>query len=192
MSAHIAWPDRVAEAPVHIYIGNGAEEILVPGYLTSILKTHGVKIVGVMLDADTKPKGRYTSIRNLCLGIFPTLPDDLPNTGLIIDNEDGQRLGVWVMPDNSSEGSLETFLRYLVPDKAEPLWQHGVESVARAKKIGAACQAHHDQKANLFTWLAWQDPPGQKPGIALTKKVLDPHAPSAVPFVTWFRELYGL
>jgi hypothetical protein len=115
MRAHIPWPEGKENAPVYIQIGNGAEEILVDGYLTSILKTHGVKIVGVMLDADTKPRSRYARIRNLCLSIFPNLPTDLPTTGLIIDNDGEQRLGVWIMPDNSSEGSLETFLRYLVP-----------------------------------------------------------------------------
>jgi hypothetical protein len=47
-------------------------------------------------------------------------------------------------------------------------------------------------KAFLYTWLAWQDEPGQHPGAALTRKILDPHAASAVPFVNWFRQLYVL
>jgi hypothetical protein len=145
-----------------------------------------------MLDADTKPRGRYDSVRNLCLSVFPDLPADLPNTGLIIDNDEGQRFGVWIMPDNSSEGSLETFLKYLVRDEAKPVWEHGVQSVTKAKEMGAACRDCHDEKANLYTWLAWQDPPGQYPGRALTKRVLDPNSPSAASFVTWFRELYQL
>lgn len=192
MSAHIAWPPGPEHAPVFIHIGKSDEEILEDGYITTILKAHGVKTVGVMLDADSKPRGRYARIRNLCLGTFPKMPDDLPQTGLVVDNDDGQRLGVWVMPDNSSEGSLETFLKYLVPDEAKPLWEHGMESVAKAKKMGAACRDVHNEKANLFTWLSWQDPPGQKPGVALAKKVLDPHSPSAAIFVTWFRELFQL
>lgn len=192
MSAHIPWPPGKDNAPVYIHIGKSADEILAEGYITTILKIHGVKTVGVMLDADTKPKSRYTRIRTLCLNMFPGLPLELPDAGLIAENSDTQRLGVWVMPDNSSDGSLETFLKYLVPPESSTLWEHGLQSVVTAKEIGAPCRDCHDEKANLHTFLAWQDPPGQKAGVALTKKVLDPAAPSAAPFVSWFRELYQL
>jgi hypothetical protein len=47
-------------------------------------------------------------------------------------------------------------------------------------------------KANLYTWLAWQDEPGQTPGHALTRKILDPSSPSALSFVKWFMALYSL
>jgi hypothetical protein len=110
---------------------------------------------------------------------------------LVAEHED-KRFGVWIMPDNSSAGSLETFLRHLVPDESEPIWQHALGSVTEAKRLGAQCRDVHDAKANLYTWLAWHNPPGQSPGIALTKKALDPHSPSAASFVQWFRRLYAL
>jgi hypothetical protein len=96
------------------------------------------------------------------------------------------------MPDNESEGCTEVFLRHLVPAQAETSWQHAVQSVIGARELGAPCRECHLPKAHLYTWLAWQDPPGQSPGIALTKKILDPTAPSAARFVTWFRLLYGI
>jgi hypothetical protein len=192
MSAHISWPQGVDNAPVHIEIGRSANEILVEGYVTSIIKTRGVENVGVMLDADTNPTGRYIRLRDLCSSLFPTMPNSIPGEGLIVENENGQRLGVWIMPDNSSQGNLETFLKYLVPADSKPIWDHGIESLARAKELGASCRDCHDDKASLFTWLAWQDPPGQKAGAALTQRVLDPRATSAEPFVSWFRGLYRL
>jgi len=166
MKAHIVWPEDIDKAPVRIEIGKSASEILEEGYLTAVLKTQGVRITGIMFDADTNPKGRYESLRSICLSIFPGLPAKCPDTGAITENADGRRLGIWIMPDNVSDGSLETFL--------------------------AECRDAHVEKSDLFTWLAWQDPPGQYPGKALTKKVLDPHSPGASLFVKWFRELYGL
>jgi hypothetical protein len=191
MAAHVPWDDDYKKAPVHIRMGNGASEILEDGYISGLLKMHAIRTLGIMLDADANSIGRYTSIRHLCHPFFPAMPDELPTGGLVVD-EGIKRLGVWIMPDNSSEGSLETFLRFLVPNRLEPVWSHAVESTVTAKRIGCECHDAHLDKAHLYTWLAWQDPPGQKPGQALTKKVLDPHAASAVPFVKWFRELYAL
>lgn len=192
MSAHIPWAQGKENAPVLIEVGMSANQILVEGYLTAHIKTAGVDVVGVMLDADVNPKGRYTRIRDLCVGLFPSMPKNMPATGLIVENASNQRLGAWIMPDNVSEGDLETFLKHLVPEDSKPVWDHGVESLAKAKEIGAPCRECHDPKATLFTWLAWQDPPGQKAGHALTRRILNPRAASAIPFVNWFRELYRL
>ena len=193
MSAHVSWPSGKNRAPVYIHMGNGADEILKDGFLTAFLKGSVVRTFGVLLDADSKPRGRYSRIHTLCLSLFPAMPPDLPPEGLVVDNPiSGKRFGVWIMPDNSAEGCLETFLRHLVPDVSEPVWQHAVESMRGAKAIGCPCHDVHISKANLYTWLAWQDPPGQSPGQSLTRKVLDPHSASASPFVAWFRRLYEL
>lgn len=192
MRAHVDWPQRPEECPVYMEIGKSAPEILEDGYLTTILKSREIQTLGVMLDADTKPSGRYERIRNLCSGFFPTLPEELPRDGLVSENDEHKWLGVWIMPDNSSEGCLETFLKYMVPNQSQSVWEHAIESVTAARAKGAPCRDGHTEKANLYTWLAWQDPPVQSPGIALTKKILDPHSPSAGPFVKWFRELYKL
>jgi len=192
MSAHVDWPDDVKKAPVYIHIGNGADEILKDGFLSTFLKSPVIRRLGVMLDADQGPEGRYERFRARCLGAFSELPPKLPEDGLVVENEQQMRLGLWIMPDNSSEGSLETFLRYLVPDPSGPIWNHAINSVQRARTIGCPCRDAHIAKANLYTWLSWQDPPGQSPGKSLTKKVLDPHSESAERFVRWFRSFYGL
>jgi hypothetical protein len=193
MSAHVPWPQGKTDAPVYIHMGNGADEILKDGFLTAFLKSRVITSFGVMLDADTKPRGRFRRVHLLARPFFPKMPDDLPKDGLVVENTDEKkRFGVWIMPDNASEGSLETFLKHLVPNASEPVWKHATESVQKAKAIGSKCRDHHTEKANLYTWLAWQDPPGQSPGESLTKKVLDPHSLSAEVFVSWFRKLYVL
>ncbi len=190
MRRHIDWPDTPSGWPVYIKVGNSNDEILAQGYLSTQIKASTVRTVGVLLDADLNSGGRYQRIQQLCKPLFPDLPPDMPAEGLFVDNPDGKRLGLWLMPDNMSPGGLETFLRLLVPDSAEGLWTLACSSVANARSMGAACREAHIQKANLSTWLAWHDPPGQSPGLALTRKILDPESPHAAGFVSWFRTLF--
>jgi hypothetical protein len=192
MKAHVDWPKEERFWPVHIHMGNGAEEILADGVLTAYLLGSTVKTFGVVLDADAKPKGRYDSIRSNCIGMFPDLPKHLPPEGVVVENLDGHRFGVWIMPDNTTEGCLENFLKLLVPPGCKAVWDHAEESVKNAQKLGCNLVGNNLAKAVLYTWLAWQETPGQSPGIALTMKVLDPTNPAAASFVQWFRRLYQL
>jgi hypothetical protein len=192
MKAHVDWPKEEHLWPVHIHMGNGAEEILRDGVLASYLMSSVVKVFGVMLDADAKPNGRYDSIRAMCVGIFPDLPRNLAPEGIVVENADGHRLGVWIMPDNATEGCIDFFLKLLVPPKSKAVWEHAEESVEGATKLGCKLEGNNLAKAKLYTWLAWQETPGQSPGIALTKKVLDPASATAQSFVEWFRKLYQI
>jgi hypothetical protein len=189
---HIAWPDAKEHLPVFIEVGSSADEILRQGYLTAQLKASHVEALGVVLDADDNCPGRYQRIQELLRPLYPGLPRSIPKHGLIAANDDKKRFGVWLMPDNASDGCMEVFLRYLVPDTPKALWDHAVASVKLGRDLGAPCREVHLPKAELFTWLAWQDPPGYSPGMALTRKILDPHSPHAAGFVHWIRSLYEL
>ncbi len=182
------WPD----IPVLIESGGGVSEILEKDFISTQIKKSSDEILGFLFDADTDSNARFTSFRYLCMDYFPNIPEHLPANGLVAVNAKGKRLGLWIMPDNRSSGNIEVFLKYLVPDKQLPLWQHAVKSVTEAKSHGADYRDCHVDKANLYTWLAWLDKPGQSPGWALAKKILDPYAESALPFVKWFMELYQL
>jgi hypothetical protein len=111
---------------------------------------------------------------------------------VIEKNEQGKRLGIWIMPDNVERGMMETFMTFLVPEQQQDVWQLAQSSSHQARGLGAQFREVHRDKATIFTWLAWQDPPGQSLGTALVQRALDPHAPYAGRFVAWFRQLYGL
>lgn len=192
MGHHISWPDDKERAPVWVELGGSADEILKTGYISSKLKESDVSVLGIVLDADEEITGRWNQISSLCADLFPTIPDTIPSEGLILENEDEMRFGVWIMPDNNSKGMLETFLAYLVPESSNPVLEYARDTVREAREKGASCRESHIDKAHVHTWLAWQDPPGQPLGRALTKKILDPHNVYAVPFVSWFRKLYRL
>jgi hypothetical protein len=50
----------------------------------------------------------------------------------------------------------------------------------------------HLDKANIYTWLAWQNPPGRQLHNAVMEKILNPQHPKAQIFIRWFKTLYDL
>ncbi len=74
-------------------------------------------------------------------------------------------------------GMMETFLAYLIPDECVPLWQYAQEVSTEAKVRGALFTAAHAEKANIHSWLAWQNPPGLELHQAVMKRIFDPSHP---------------
>ena len=192
MSAHVEWGNTPEEWPVQIKDQDGITNLLADGVIPTYLKSSEAETLGIVVDANDQFEGRWQRLRDLCRDAFPDVPADLPEDGLVLQNAEGRRLGVWIMPDNRSRGILETFLTFLVPAEGKALWQYAQRAAAEARKRGAPFNENHTDKARIHTWLAWQDPPGAPFGIALKRKCLDPNSPHAAPFVAWFKELYQL
>ncbi len=172
----------------------GVDRLLEPGYIATEYKTARLQALGVVLDADHDPAGRWRRLRQCCgLPFVEALPEALPSAGLVIAPSSGARFGVWLMPDNSQCGMLETFLLSLRPQSGESaLWQWADEVVEQAQSRGAPYRSSHRDKARCHTFLAWQDPPGRQLHQALKERLLDPRAAGGRSFVAWFRQLYGL
>ena|ERR1700722_5614234 len=186
MGHHVAWNPP----PVQIVERNG-EEIFVPGTISAELKSSPK--VGVVVDANSNPTGRYQKIRKEALSLFPDIPEVLPPEGMIATNSKGNRFGIWLMPDNQQTGMIETFLHWLVPDEQTNLWKYAQGAASVAKEIhGAPFTSAHLDKARIHTFLAWVDPPGESLGRALKRKILNAKTDRALPFVKWFRQLYEL
>ncbi len=177
---------------VYIDACGGYEKLVKPDVIPTQLKASGLSTLGIMIDADDNPLARWQSIRNASLKSIPDLPDILPEDGLIHSTSDGIKFGIWMMPDNQMRGMLETFLTYMIPTGNEALWQFAQDTVKEAKKKGAVFTEPHFDKANIYTWLAWQDPPGRQLHQAIMQRILNPKHPDAQRFVTWFKNLYDL
>jgi hypothetical protein len=192
MRRHIAWGSSKEDWPVEVKACDGAQQMLAQHAIPLELKSAALQTLGIVLDVNDSCSARWTRLRTLCAPFFPDMDDELSPNGLICDNSEGKRLGIWIMPDNQNSGMLETFLQYLVPDHSHELWDFAKECVSIARTRGAGCRESHIDKANIFTWLAWADPPGQRLGTALLQSVLDPMSDRAMAFVSWFRTLYAL
>lgn len=188
----VPWSLADGQFAVFIEPYDGIDNLLAPGVIETELKASGLTTLGIVADADDNAEERWRRIRQRCVASFPATPMVLPETGLIQANADGLTLGVWVMPDNRLRGMLETFLAYLVPDTSQPLWQQAINAFEDARRLGAPCKAAHTDKAQMHTWLAWQDPPGRQLHNAVIERILDPTSPHAGGFVRWFRTLYNV
>jgi hypothetical protein len=187
----VAWGNR-RNPVVLIRDLDGYENLINPEIIATELKASGLRALGIIIDADESPASRWSSIRNACLKSIPTLPEVLPLKGLIHTTSEGIRFGIWMMPDNQMRGMLETFLSELLPEQQVELWQYAQETVQASKHKGAAFKDTHLDKANIYTWLAWQAPPGRQLHQAIMEKILDPRHPKSQAFVTWFKTLYTL
>ncbi len=182
----------VLEWPVTIKGCGGIEGLLEPSLIPTYLKGSGLSAVGVILDADAEFESKWRRLRARCLGAFPDLPCELPGEGLIHIREGLPRFGAWVMPDNGSPGTLETFLGALVPDDPGELWGFAENATREAKSHGAPYKHVHVEKAVLRSWLAWQNPPGNPFGTALKAGALDAKLPAGRLFAAWVIKLFEL
>ena len=176
--------------------GGGIDQLLKPKFIASYLIARKCTVLGLVVDADVDASRRWQQVKDACRRSIPDMPDELPEAGLIHDTQNSVRdpvkFGVWIMPDNKTCGMIETFLANLIRDERKPLWQYAQEVANTAKMQGAPFTEAHRDKANIHSWLAWQDPPGLELHQAVMKQVFDSQHPKVQAFMTWFRNLYDL
>ncbi|MCM1177496.1 MAG: hypothetical protein NC335_07060 [Bacteroides sp.] len=153
------------------------------------------KTIGLVVDADANIQSRWKQIRKILedSNLYADIPDDCPSKGLIINpvDQDNIKIGVWIMPDNNSNGMLEDFAAFLIPEGDGLLTEvDDVLAKIKAKGLNKYKQIHHS-KARIHTWLAWQEDPGTPMGLAVTKKYLSTTPPVCQDFVDWLNALYN-
>ncbi len=190
----IVW--EINKKPI-VYIRDceGNNNLVDSDIIISELQASELSTLGIIIDADDDALASWQSIRNASLKGIPDIPQFLPEDGLIHTTSEGIKFGIWIMPDNKTRGMLETFLISIIPTGNEPLWQFAQEAAQEAKSKGAKFKDTYLDKASIYTWLAWQDPPGlqiHEPIKYSKEQILNPQHPNAQKFVTWFKNLYDL
>ena len=185
----VAWPDPPV-SPVFIEPYGSVDEILKPEVIALEIGASGLEALGVVVDANGDAGARWDEVRTWCSSEFADLPEQIPVGGLDVVHSDGVRFGVWIMPDNRLTGMLEDFLVRLIPDDSSGLYELAASSVADAKRRGAPFRDVQVRKAEIHTWLAWQDPPDLRLHDAVKHAVLNPARAESRTFVNWFRRLF--
>ena len=146
--------------------------------------------LGVMVDANADICRRWNDVKRELHKVGVALPDQPAPGGVIIPGlQSGWRVGVWLMPDNQNRGQLEDFLGRLVPSD-DSCWTHACEATRRAKELGARFPEKVFCKANIHTWLAWQESPGLPFGMAITARYFGVDSAEALAFADWFKRLF--
>ncbi len=163
------------------------------------------KALGLILDFDapndTQANNRDVAVRDAIQrlegkGCEWNLPKEftvLSQEGFIAEPADADtpRIGVWLMPNNSDRGMLETFLQRLIPESRSCLLNHARQSTDAAKKdYEAPFKDVHRDKAVIHTFLAWMDEPGKPFGISFQNHNFDAKADLANKFVEWVVKLF--
>jgi hypothetical protein len=153
--------------------------------------------VALIVDADENAQTRWESIANRLKesGYSPPRAPELGGTIMESPELETARVGVWIMPDNSSAGMLESFLRYSVPQRAEPLWQTAESTVDEIRANfpeEIRFKTAHLDKAKMHTYLAWRDPPGVPIGQAIVKGLLSHDSDRTRTFLQWLSQTLEL
>lgn len=168
----------------------GGKDVLLQQDLPGAVKGNSYDQIGVILDADEDCAERWTDCKNALSEFGVDFPDTPSGGGSIFrGKKDSQRVGIWLMPDNSEKGILEDFVSTLVPpdDKLWPMAEAAVQDAADTVKTFSEAKR---AKAEIHTWLAWQEEPGMPLGLSISVKVLTKGGPLAESFVKWFKDLF--
>lgn len=160
------------------------------------LETGSQRRLAVVIDADHKGEGglgfqkTVEQFMNIVgeLG-FVLVSDSSNNHGLIFQHSDGlPDLGLWVMPNNDSDGMLEDWIKDCIHQDEKPLFTHaesivGALNPKRFKPI-------HLSKAEVATWLAWQEQPGHGLYLTVTGQLLDANRPLYTDLIVWLKHIF--
>lgn len=174
--------------------GGGLEQVL-DSLETRILAANQERL-GIVVDVDPIDgadaiERRWMRIRDVLIGAgYHAVPEMPIPTGTIVERGRRPVFGVWLMPDNQTPGTLEDFCRMLIPND-DPLWARALQAVAGIPTEERRFRPQHAPKANLHTWLAWQEEPGKPIGQAISKRYLDANAAHAQGLIAWLRSLFA-
>jgi len=179
---------------VESYTGRGIESLKL-SFKTTLDTDYRLATIGIVIDANSEPNARWTSIRNIAQGAgecdFPVIPIQSGHiTTIVRTTKPSVRIGVWIMPDNEREGMLEHFVSDLIPDD-NLLWQKAQADVAAIPEVERLFSSVHIRKAEIHTWLAWQETPGRPMGIGITAGWFDHQSPLAERFIDWVKRLFA-
>lgn len=146
--------------------------------------------IGVVVDADLDLQNRWQAVRDRLEKSGYAVPVTPDPDGMIITTR-RPIVGVWVMPDNALSGTLEDFARQLIMED-DDLWPFVERSVAAIPGESRRFQQASERKAQIHTYLAWQENPGTPLGLAITKKYLQTDTALALTFVNWLKRLTTL
>lgn len=96
--------------------------------------------------------------------------------------------GLWIMPNNSSDGFLEDFIKDSVSATQKALLKEA-ESAVRKLKI-PLFKPIHQSKADVATWMAWQKVPGQALQGVVGEGLIDLTLGTAKQLKAWMDSIY--
>ena len=146
--------------------------------------------VGILVDADDDSGKCWEAVVNGFSRTDAQLPSSPDPVGTIIPEQDYQpRIGIWLMPDNKSQGELEDFTLQMI-SPSDTVWPLSLSYVENIPESDRKFTSEKSDKAKLYAWLAARKDPGRM-GAAVSAGDLEVNGPLCRNFFTWLTRLFG-
>lgn len=154
-------------------------------------------IIGVVVDADKNVDARWQQLRDRLMktGKYSCKKMPLAEEGMIVEADEPEqdaKVGIWIMPDNKYQGTLENFLLEMVPENDELMEEVENELVRLETNKVKRYRDIDRNKAKVHTFLAWEENPGTSLYTAVVSRILNPDADIAKLFMDWMKRLYQI
>ena len=148
------------------------------------------RAVGILVDADDDLGNCWSDVVEGFSRTDVDLPSSPISGGTIIPARDHQpRIGIWLMPDNKSQGELEDFLFRMMPD-GDTVWPLSRGYIESIPELDRKFTLEKTDKAELYAWLATRKEPGRM-GAAVGAHDLEIDGDLCQKFLTWLTKLFG-
>lgn len=154
------------------------------------VKVSGRQVLGIVLDADRDLQDCWAKLKEHFSRAEVQLPSEPSPIGTIVWEQDYRpRVGIWLMPDNKSQGELEDFALRMVScdDPIWPLSRSYIENIPEGDRKFEVAKA---DKAKLHAWLAARREPGRM-GAAVGSGDLETNGSLCDEFFAWLVKLFG-
>ncbi|MES2261491.1 MAG: DUF3226 domain-containing protein [Pseudomonadota bacterium] len=151
--------------------------------------------LGLVLDADRTANGGgfVRTVDQVAAELishdFTPVPVVLPTGGLLFQHNDGlPDVGLWVMPNNQDDGILEDWIFQSALVREQALLDHATATVAAL--AAPKFRPVQRRKAEVATWMAWQDQPGEGLYYAIKGGMLEPASPLYSGLKAWMARVF--
>ena len=151
------------------------------------INVSGRQAVGILVDANDDVTGRWNAIQNRLRRADIEPPLSPSPDGTIIQAR--PRIGIWLMPDNTSAGELEDFVTKMIPTE-DPVWPLSLSYIEGIPEADRKFSEKKKLRAQLYAWLATREDP-RRMGLAIRARDLKVDGDLSKKFVAWLNELFG-
>ena len=152
------------------------------------LRAPGRQALGILVDANTDLSSRWDAVKTRLSTEGIGLPGHPAAGGTIVTVTSKPRVGVWLMPDNTSGGELEDFVIEMVPagDTVWPMSQRYIDAIPEQDR---KFSKQKTQRAKLHAWLAAREDP-RRMGSAIRARDLEVDGILCRTFLAWLQNLF--
>ena len=176
------------EVPKFCILDKEGIEVLLEDIGSEILAP-GRKAVGIIVDANDDLDARWRSVADRLQEENIEVPRIPKLTGTLIEGTSRiPRIGIWLMPNNTSPGELENFVSEMIPDD-DPVWPLSEDYIDGIPEKARKFTEKKILRAKIHAWLATREDPRQM-GAAIRAQDLHVDGTLSTTFASWLRQLF--